>query len=218
MLTLTDHQVALLRLSRCPLCAENLSHLTIFQGKPCAFCDTDLTGYGYDSDGFREAAREKTDRHLKWICLAVIVSNWFVGWFPLLSSLLAIAAAAWIKLAILYPVTSYLSPQRRLVTRLTAKILVALFLATTIIASEALTLLPCIGAIGKSALGALQVLGMALIVTKYTDWQVKRSVSMPKPAKWEWTALIALLGFLAAWAAGAIYSVFWILDLINSAS
>ncbi|MDP6495784.1 MAG: hypothetical protein QGI09_10305 [Dehalococcoidia bacterium] len=187
------HERALVIKNRCPACAELLDYRAIFLGESCKACGTTLSQKKLTTSHFVRGIEKRGKRQLVFIAALIAVGNLVVGWIPLLSSILALCAAVWIRLGILYPMTAFLSPKRRFLTRFTARVLVALFLALTLILSEALTLMPCIGLFGKSLIGTFQVFFMAAIVTSYVTWQVRRASDGAEPAKWEWAFLATIV-------------------------
>ena len=210
------HGHALALKSRCPSCAELLNHRALFQGAPCVQCGVTLAQRGFEASRFMQGMKRRGNKHLAILAGVLALSNLIIGWFPLLSSIMALLAAAWIRVGILYPMTIGLSPQRRLLTRFTARALVGLFLMSTFLISELLTLTPCVGVIGKAAIGVIQVFCMAWIVTGYANWQIRRSTSRATPALWEWSILLAIIASLLGMAYGLVLTIIWVLETIDS--
>ncbi len=209
---LQTHGHALVLASRCPACAELLHHKVLWRGLPCEQCGTALSSWSMDAQEVSRRMRRRGLVHLAAIAGAVALGHFAVGWFPLLSSLLMLAAAAWIRFGILYPMTRGMSPKRRTVTRWTARLLVGIFLALSLIFTEALTLVPVLGVIAKSVLGVIQVASIAGIVTLYVRWQLERSVAGDEPAAWEWGLLIAVAGTLLLSVCVFVFALFWVLE------
>ena len=203
------HERALALAGRCPACAELVSWKTWWRGQPCRACGTPPS---LDADSLSEQLGRKGMVHLAAITVAVAVGHFAVGWFPLLSTLLMVAAAAWIRFGILRPLTAGMSPKRRTLTRWTARLLVGVFLALSLILTEALTLVPVLGVAGKSLLGVVQVAAIAGIITGYVRWQLRRSALGGEPAAWEWslliTAAVTMLGSVCAF----VFALFWVLE------
>jgi len=210
------HGLALTLKSRCPSCAETLNHRALFQGAPCVKCGVTLAQKGYEASHFMQGMKKRGNKHLAMLAGTLAVTNLVIGWFPILSSIMALIAAVWIRIGILYPMTVGLSPQRRLLTRFTARAVVGLFLMFTILASEFLTLIPVVGVIGKSAIGVIQVFCMAWIVTGYANWQIRRSTSGKNPAPWEWSILLGIIASLLGMAYAFVLTLIWILETIDS--
>ena len=77
--------------------------------------------------------------------------------------------------------------------------LMAAALAATVIATEALTLLPLVGLPIKALLGAAEVALAAAAVTGYVHWQLRREASGEAIATWEWLVLgLAFTTLIAA--------------------
>lgn len=209
---LQEHGQALVLASRCPACAELLGWKTLWRGDPCVRCGAVLSSWSLDADAVSQRLGRQGLMHLGGVTLAVAVGHFAVGWFPLLSTVLMLAAAAWIRFGILYPLTRSMSPKRRMLTRWTARLLVGVFLALSLICTEALTLVPVIGVVGKSLFGVFQVAVIAGIVTLYVRWQLKRCATGDEPAAWEWALLVAVAGTLLVSVCVFVFALFWILE------
>ncbi|PRQ02315.1 hypothetical protein ENSA5_24060 [Enhygromyxa salina] len=182
------HARALLVNGRCPACAEPLGPRSLFGSAPCARCElaVDPTLGG---PSLVAKVRERGHRQLFGIALAVGVAHLLLGWMPLIGALVLIVAAAWIRVGILQPTSAMLSPRRRVLTRWTARLVMAAALALTIIATEALTLLPVVGLPIKALLSAGEVAIAAWAVTTYAHWQLRRESEQLPIAIWEWVVL-----------------------------
>lgn len=133
--------------------------------------------------------RERGRRQLLGIALAVGAAHLLLGWMPLIGALVLVVAAAWIRVGILQPTSAMLSPRRRVLTRWTARLVMAAALALTIIATEALTLLPIVGLPVKAVLSAGEVAIAAWAVMTYAHWQLRRESERLPIAVWEWVVL-----------------------------
>lgn len=133
-------------------------------------------------------------RRLLGVAVAVALAHLFLGWVPLIGALVLVIAAAWIRVGILQPTSAMLSPRRRVLTRWTARLLMAAAVAATVIVTEALTLLPIVGLPIKALLGAAEVALAAWAVTGYVHWQLRREASGQAIANSEWL----ILGFAVA--------------------
>lgn len=182
------HARALLLRGCCPSCAEPLAARSLFNAAPCGRCEAAVEP---DLGGARlaEALRDRGRRRLLAIVLAVALAHLLLGWIPLVGAVALVLAAAWIRLGILQPVSAMLSPRRRVLTRWTARLVMAAALALTVIAVEALTLLPVLGLPIKALLGAGEVALAAWAVTAYVHWQLEREAAGAALAAWEWLVL-----------------------------
>jgi hypothetical protein len=206
------HARALLLLGCCPACAEPLAARSLFGSVPCGRCEAAIDPA---LGGARLASelRERGRRRLVAIILAVGLAHLLLGWIPLAGAVVLVLAAAWIRLGILQPISAMLSPRRRVLTRWTARLVMAAALAVTVIAVEALTLVPVLGLPIKALLGTGEVAIAAWAVTAYVHWQLEREAAGEAIASWEWlvlglcfAALIASVVALAlafAWLASA---------------
>ena len=212
---LQAHGQALVLLGRCPRCAEILTYRALFRSEPCKRCDTALIEFDIDASSISSRLGRKGILHLAGVSTAVAIGHFVVGWFPLLSSLLMLAAAVWIRFGILYPLTVVMSLKRRMLTRWTARLLVGAFLAFSLIATEALTLIPGLGVIAKALLGVLQVAGIAAIVTFYVRWQLQRAVTGREPAAWEWAALGSIALAMLAGVGAFVFTLLWVMSKLS---
>ncbi len=212
---LQAHGQALVLLGRCPRCAELLTHRALFGSEPCGRCDTALVEFDLDASSISASLGRKGMLHLAGVSIAVAVGHFAVGWFPLLSSLLMLAAAAWIRFGILYPLTVGMSPKRRMLTRWTARLLVGVFLAFSLIATEALTLIPVLGVMAKSLLGVLQIAAIAAIVTFYVRWQLRRAAAGAEPAAWEWGLLGSVALAMLVGVGAFVFTLLWVMNKLS---
>lgn len=174
--------------ARCPACAEPLGARSLFGAAPCSWCDTPMAP-GLAGAHLANEVRERGRRHLFGIALAVGAAHLLLGWMPLIGALVLLAAAAWIRVGILQPTSAMLSPRRRVLTRWTARLVMATALALTVIVTEALSLVPVLGLPVKAVISAGEVAIAAWAVTAYVHWQLRREAE-PRPiSSWEWVVL-----------------------------
>ena len=137
--------------------------------------------------------RDRSRRQLLLIALAVGLAHLVLGSLPLLGAGVLVLAAVWIRVGILQPASAVLGAHRRVLTRWTARLVVAIALAFTVVATEALTLIPMLGPIAKSVISAAEVVIAAGAVTRYVHWQVDREAAGKAIATWEIAALVACI-------------------------
>lgn len=192
------HARALLLRGRCPACAEPLGPRSLFGGQPCGRCTSGPIAQGLGGAGLAAALEARGRRHLIGVVIAVALAQLLLGWLPLVGALALIGAAVWIRIGILQPTSALLSPRRRVLTRWTARLVMAAALAATVIAIEALTLIPVLGLPAKALIGAAEVALAAAAVTAYVHWQLRREAQGHEVAAWEWAVLIAAVASLVA--------------------
>jgi len=201
---LRAHALALLRAGRCPACAERLSARSLFRAAPCPRCETSVDP-ACGGAALAQTIQNRGRRHLLGVAVGVGVAHLLLGWMPLVGALVLLAATAWIRVGILQPASRLLSPKRRILTRWTARLLIGVTLALTLIATEALTLLPGLGLPIKAVLSAGEVALSAWAATRYVHWQVEREAHGQAIETWEWLVLgLALALLLAAVVALAL--------------
>jgi hypothetical protein len=195
------HARALLLRGRCPACAEPLGPRSLFGGQPCGHCSGAIAqghGEGRSGAGLAAALEARGRRHLIGVAIAVALAQLLLGWLPLVGALALIGAAVWIRIGILQPTSALLSPRRRVLTRWTARLIMAAALAATVIAIEALTLIPVLGLPVKALIGAAEVALAAAAVTAYVHWQLRREAQGQAIEAWEWAVLVAAVASLVA--------------------
>lgn len=186
----TAHARALLLDGRCPACAEPLGPRALFGREPCKRCEAAVAA-GDGGASLSAQVREQGKRQLWLIVAGVGLAHLVLGSLPLLGALVLLLAAAWIRVGILQPVSAMLSPRRRILTRWTARLVVAVALALTVIATELLTLIPVLGPIAKAVISAAEVAIAAWAVTRYAHWQLDREAADAPIEAWEIVVLVA---------------------------
>lgn len=191
------HAQALLLDGRCPRCAEPLGPRALFGDHPCPRCEASVH---VEHGGSQLAARmrDRGRRHLLFIAIGVGLAHLLLGSLPLLGAGVLVIAAVWIRVGILQPASAVLDARRRVLTRWTARLVVAIALALTVVVTEALTLIPMLGPIAKSIISAGEVAIAAAVVTRYVHWQVDREAAGTPIAAWEWGVLLACVLTLVA--------------------
>jgi hypothetical protein len=203
------HARGLVLRGRCPACAELLGPRSLFGSAPCGRCesaiDSSLVGAS-----LAERVEARGRRQLWGIALAVGLAQLLLGWMPLAGALALVLAAAWIRVGILQPTSAMLSPKRRVLTRWTARLLMGAAVAATVIATEALTLLPVVGLPIKAGIGAAEVALVAWAVGAYVHWQLRREASNQAIASWEWSILALALASLIASVIALALALVWL--------
>jgi hypothetical protein len=206
-----EHELALLLSGRCRRCAERLPGGTALRGRPCPRCGEATLPSATDRAVLHELQDSQSAVRL-WLAVAAVAAGALVAsWFPLLNTLLIIAALVWLRFTVVKPGLSLLTPRRRIVTRWTLRLAAGCFLALTVIVLEALTVVPGAGALVKTVVSAVEVAVAGLVTRSYLSWQIGREGRGAPVAFWE----LALLGVstvvLVAMVAGMVAVVLWIL-------
>jgi hypothetical protein len=188
-LQLSAHRRLLVSRARCPGCAEVLKGQALYGGSSCEYCGTSTVLFGISGEDTAKAFRRKSRIHLSLITLMVGIAYMILGWVPLLGSVALLVAGIWIKVGILYPVTATFNIRRRIVTRWSAKMLLAGFIVLTLVICEAMTLTGVFSGFVKAIIGSIQVALAALFVTMYVNWQIGREQRDAPIGWWEWGLL-----------------------------
>jgi hypothetical protein len=116
-----EHELALLLAGRCRRCAERIPGGTALRGKPCPRCDeATLPGPG-DREVLHRLSSERASARLWVAVLGVGLASLVASWFPLLTSVLLVAALVWLRVTLVRPALRLLTPRRRLVSRWRAR-------------------------------------------------------------------------------------------------
>lgn len=193
------------------MCAEVVGPKTLFRGAPCGHC-----GSTFNYGGLAEAREKVGMRRLWLVCGLVAGAHLIVGWVPLLDTIVLLAAAIWLRFGIIAPATALMSARRRVVARLTSRMMVALLLAATLVASQLLTLLAAVGVVLKAIIGAAQVAGAAWLIARYTHWQLKREADGKDVAGWEWALPLGMLALIAGIVIGLVAALAFVFQTLEN--
>ena len=210
------HRAGLVATGRCPACAERLSARALFGSAPCSHCGAQVREFGVDGTHAADRFERRANRTVIGVAIAAAVAQFIVGWVPLADVLVAVAIAAWLRLAIVGPGTAMMSPARRVVTRGTARLLVAGFLAVLLVFSELLTLLGPLGLPFKAAISVVQVFGGVFLVTRYTEAQLRREARGQPVEASEYGLLFGVLLLLMAAVIGLTFSALWVVQTLDT--
>ncbi|MGC3999006.1 MAG: DUF4126 family protein [Anaeromyxobacter sp.] len=203
-------QLSLLVGGRCRRCAERLPGGVALRGGACPACGTSAAQTP-DDRGFVQALLEARARNRTWVAVLVSAGVVFLGgWLPGLAPLVLLGAYVWVQVALVRPVARLLPVRRRLVATWTVRLASAALFATTVSVVELMTLLPFIGAIGKSAATAAQVGGLAWWARHYLVWQARREGRGQRVAWWEYALLVVIGGLLVLGAVAMLWAAFWV--------
>ena len=195
------HRQRLLELGRCPACAEVVSAATFFRGGPCPRCGSTID-LAHRDEPLVDVLTRRGRRQLVVVCALVACAHLLLGWIPLLEALTLVLAAMWLRWGITIPAARAMSPARRIVATWTARLLVAVLLAVTLVLAQLVMLLGPLVLPLKALLGLAQVAGSAALLTTYLHWQLRREANGRAVGAIEWVVLAlsagALLGAVVA--------------------
>lgn len=214
---MNGHELALLSAGRCRACAELLPGGVLFTDVPCPRCEEPTLLGAAERDALGEALSTRSDSRFVLLAAAIVGANLLIGWFPVVSSLVAALSTAWTRFQIVRPITRLLSPSRRFVTVWTARIASGAFVATVLVANELLTLIPFVSAPAKSLVTIGLIVMVAYFNRRYALWQLARDRDAAPVLKREYLLLgLVLLGLIGSCAAisAALFYVLTYLDLI----
>jgi hypothetical protein len=210
-----EHELALLLAGRCRRCAERIPGGTALRGRPCPRCDEQTLPSPTDREVLHRLASERASVRL-WVAVAVVaLASFAASWFPLLTSLLLVAALVWIRVTMVRPALQLLGPQRRLVSRWTLRLAAGCFVAAAVLLFEVLTFIPAFGALAKVALSAGEVAAAGVFARRYLAWQTEREARAIPVAAWEMALLVGFMLMLLAITAVTVVLVGWVLQKLG---
>lgn len=206
---LVFHTRELLLDGRCPACAESLPPVVLFRGHNCPHCAESPANFKLDGSMVVAEVEGRSKKSVFIVAGIVAVAHLILGWMPLTGAVSLVVAAIWIRVGLINPATKVLNPTRAMLTRWTARLIVAVLLAVSVIFSEVLTLIGPFGLPIKAILGGAEVVIAATGVMAYVNWQVRREAKGTPVEPWEWAILVFALVLLGIAAAGiAIAAIF----------
>ncbi|MGM0559100.1 MAG: hypothetical protein ACQEVA_22135 [Myxococcota bacterium] len=206
---LTGHQNTLLAGGRCGRCAERVSRSSIVRVGECPHCGSQLTYNG------GEVLENLETRRLHWRLFGyglVGVGSFFAGAIPLLQVLVQLVALFVLHVVVLRRGLAWLSPGRRVLGRISIKMLGAALAATALLVNVAIAPLVGISAFILGAVGPLltaaYVEGGLIILRRRLRWE-----SQDKPLHFsEWAlpagfmlALVGVIGGIIAATLGTLH-------------
>ena len=202
---LLDHQNDLLASGRCGRCAERVSRSSIVRVGECPHCSSELTYSGGD------VLENLETRRLRWRLFGYVLvgaGSFVAGAIPLLQVVVQIVALFVLHVVVLRRSLKWLSPGRRVLTRISIKMLGAALAATALLINVAIAPLVGVSAFILGAVGPLltaaYVEGGLAILRRRLEWE-----SQDEPlhfSEWGLPAgfMIALLGVIGGTIAAAL--------------
>ena len=188
------HARELTLLGRCPGCAELIPVGTLLRDMPCPHCDTQLGLFESGGKQVVQTLEARICRQRLLVSIAAGAMALLVGWMPLVSTLVFLGAYLWLRMGVLNPLSQFLSPHRRLITRWTSRLALSCLLVIVLIVSMIMSLLPPIAMVGNSFMAFLKVWLCTYFLTSYIHWQMRRELACQPVLRWEWVPLVA--GFI----------------------
>ncbi|MFP2903878.1 hypothetical protein ACLESD_02155 [Pyxidicoccus sp. 3LFB2] len=210
-----EHELALLLAGRCRRCAEKIPGGAVLRGKPCPRCDEQTLPSPTDREVLHRLATERASARL-WVAVAVVaVASLAASWFPLLTSILLVAALMWIRVTMVRPALQLLTPQRRQVSQLTLRLSAGCFVAAAILLGEVLTFIPAFGAMAKVVLSTSQVAAAGVFARRYLAWQTEREARGIPLARWEVVLLVGFMLSLGVFTVGSVLLLWWLFEKLG---
>lgn len=207
----TTHTNNLLAAGRCGRCAERVSRAAILGADSCEHCGADLS---FDGGEMVDALAERQGRwRLKGYAL-VALASFLAGWIPLLQVVVQLAALFVLHVMVLRRGLEWLSPGRRILGRMTMKLLGAAVAVVAVVVNVVIAPLVGAGAFVLAVAGPL----LTAVYVEGSLWLLRRRLRWHaggRPLRaGEWMlpiglvlALVGVVGALVAVVAGAVHVV-----------
>ena len=208
-----DHRHALLTTGRCGRCAERVSRFAIIRGDACDHCGRTL---GVDGSDVRE---ELASRRLVWRLLGyglVAAASFVSGLVPLGQFAVQLAALFILHVVVLRRSLLWLPPGRRILARITIKLLGAALACLALVINVAVAPLAGVSAAVLAAVGplltAVYIEGSLVILRRRLAWEAEeRPVDIR-----EWWLPVGLLVGLVVIVAAMAASIAGLVHLFGS--
>lgn len=201
---LERHRTALLARRRCPACAEHRPARELLAGEPCPHCAAPNLASTMAADRRIELALAPARRRRLIGYLLVGGAAAIAGIVPLLATVTTVMAMIILRRTILRGATDWLSPKRRVTTKLFLRQWLVIAALLMLVIDEIATLLPIPGwpiRVGSAALSAALYVEVALVMLRGRIARDQRSAELDV---WEWLLpLFATAGLIGAAVAAA---------------
>lgn len=205
------YQERLLSRGRCGRCAEVVSPVAIVRGEECPHCGERL------GRAARRVVKSIEVEQRKWRVVGyglIGLASFLTGWIPLLQVVVQVLALFVLHVVLLRRALNWLPVKRRILARMTMKILGALVGVMGLLINVAVVPLVgvspfLLGLLGP-ALTALYVEGGLRIVRRRVEWEVRgEGIGV-----WEWVIPVGLLGLVFGTATATVVVMMGIMHLV----
>lgn len=212
---LREHQTSLLLERRCATCAEALRPRELWSGAPCPWCRQPVFAHGaLDADRLVGGVTERWARWRVRVYVLVGISCLLGSVVPLLAPVLYALAMILANFFLIRGPLRWLSPARRLATRLSLKVLLALFTMFNLVLS--VVIFPLVGVAQLTT--ALISVGLAVAYVeaalRLTSRGLRREGAREGLHVSEWLPPALLLAAMTAFVVGVsavLGGAFWLL-------
>ncbi len=205
------HQRELLLRGRCSACAEKVPLGALVAQEACPHCATSLVWPASDGlDSVVSGLTAKWRGRRLWVYSLLTLSTGLTGFLPIVPTILAVAFLIYMRFAILRSPMQWLSPGRKVTTKLTLKLWIATIGIVTLALSTLSDLIPFANIFIKMGLN----LGAGALFIEVALWHIRGRLRLEqnKGAKlewWEWGLPVfllagAMVGGICAFAAFAV--------------
>jgi hypothetical protein len=211
--TTTAHQTDLLAHGRCGRCAERVPRARIVRRATCPHCESELTAGG-------DILEELETRRIQWRLVGyglVAAASFAAGAIPLLQVAVQLAALFILHVIVLRRGLLWLPPGRRILARVTIKLMGAAIAMVALLVNVAIAPLVGVSALILAAVGPLltaaYVEGGLAILRQRLRWEAGQDGL--RTIEWALPAVLVVLLFAAL--AGTVGVVMWAVHLLATA-
>ena len=198
---MTRHRRQLLLRRRCGYCAERISRLLVVRGGPCPSCGADVHA---DFEIDVETVIGDVTRSWRTWRWFIYPTAWLAsllgGWIPFVHSLLMFVALTCIHLLVVRHPLRWLSFGRRMTSRFTVKLFIAMLALGNFLLD--VLLLPFIGL--NALVLSIVAIGTVMVYTEGVLWfisgRLRRDAESSRLQLWEWLLPVSLIGLVVGLA------------------
>lgn len=212
---LLEHQTALLLDRRCATCAERLSPRELWSTSPCPFCRQRVFAHGaLDAEHLVAGVTERWERWRVRVYVLVGLSCLLGSVVPLLAPLIYALAMIVASLFLVRGPLRWLSPARRLSTRLSLKVLLAGLTVVNLVLSVAIFPLVGVAQLTTALLSVGLAVGYVEAALRLTSRALRREGARESLHPLEWLPPALALGAMCAFVVtvtAVLGGAFWLL-------
>lgn len=203
---------------RCAACAELVPVGTLLREAPCPTCGTRLEVFPAGGEELLATLERRVRQQRLWVSVGMGAVAFCFGWVPLLPALAYLGAYLWLRLGVLNPLSQFLSPHRRLITRWTSRLLLSVLLVALVVLGMVASLVAPAGMVGNGLLVFLKVWIGTQLLTRYLHWQLRREHAQVKVSALEWLPIGGGLVGLVSMSLLFFWTLFRVATFLQKAS
>ena len=211
------HQRKLMLERRCPHCAEQVSAMVLFGGKPCACGRSIAWPAGPDAESVIEAVEGRWRRRRWWVYGLVTLSTGLTGFLPIVPTLVAIGFMIFLRYALLREPLDWFSRGRRITSRFVLKLWLVTVGCLALGVNELLNLLVFVNLFLKAGVCLATTALFVEVSLWYLRGRLRREAHHgPTLEGWEWGLPAGLIGGVLVMGTAALVAVVATWEVLSS--